>query len=177
YGMARELATLLEVPLKPLEIPSRDRFTSEGVKIEATEACPFYTAVRISGVKVGSSPAWLRERLESLGLRPINNVVDITSFVLHELGQRLHASVAAKDRGTLRPRAAPDGEKFLALDGHSSDLRAEDCVISDEAGAALALGGVMGGANRGVTDETTDILLESAYFAPARIRRTSRRTA
>lgn len=177
YGMARELATLLEVPLKPLEIPSRDRFTSEGVKIEATEACPFYTAVRISGVKVGSSPAWLQERLESIGLRPINNVVDITNFVLHELGQPLHAFDAAKVRGALVVRPATDGEKFLALDGQTYELRTEDCVISDESGAALALGGVMGGANSGVTDDTTDILLESAYFTPSRIRRTSRRTA
>jgi phenylalanyl-tRNA synthetase beta chain len=177
YGMAREMATLLEVPLQPLDIPARDGFTADGVTIEAPDACPFYTAVRISGVKVAPSPAWLQERLESIGLRPINNVVDITNFVLHELGQPLHAFDAAKVSGALVIRTAKDSEQFLALDGQSYALLAEDCVISDESGAALALGGVMGGADSGVTDATTDILLESAYFTPSRIRRTSRRTA
>jgi phenylalanyl-tRNA synthetase beta chain len=177
HGMAREMATLLEVPLAPLEIPARDGFTVDGVKIEAADVCPFYTAVRISGVKVAPSPAWLVERLESIGLRPINNVVDITNFVLHEIGQPLHAFDAAKVSGALVIRTAKDGEEFLALDGQTYPLLADDCVISDEAGNALALGGVMGGADSGVTEATTDILLESAYFTPSRIRRTSRRTA
>jgi phenylalanyl-tRNA synthetase beta chain len=177
YGMAREMATLLEVPLAPLEIPAREGFSADGVKIEAVDACPFYTAVRISGVKIAPSPAWLVERLESIGLRPINNVVDITNFVLHEIGQPLHAFDAAKVSGALVIRTAKDGEEFLALDGQTYALLADDCVISDEAGNALALGGVMGGADSGVTETTTDILLESAYFTPSRIRRTSRRTA
>ena len=153
------------------------RHTADGVKIEAEDVCPFYTAVRISGVKVAPSPAWLVERLESIGLRPINNVVDITNFVLHEIAQPLHAFDAAKVSGALVIRTAKDGEEFLALDGQKYSLLAEDCVISDEAGNALALGGVMGGADSGVTEATTDILLESAYFTPSRIRRTSRRTA
>ena len=177
HGMAREMATLLEVPLAPLEIPARDGFTVDGVKIEAADVCPFYTAVRISGVKVAPSPAWLVERLESIGLRPINNVVDITNFVLHEIGQPLHAFDAAKVSGALVIRTAKEGEEFLALDGQKYALVADDCVISDEAGNALALGGVMGGGDSGVTEVTTDILLESAYFTPSRIRRTSRRTA
>ncbi|QJE97485.1 phenylalanine--tRNA ligase subunit beta [Luteolibacter luteus] len=177
YGMAREMATLLEVPLAPLEIPARGSFTQDGVKIEASDACPFYTAVKISGVKVADSPAWLAERLESIGLRPINNIVDITNFVLHEIGQPLHAFDAAKVSGALVIRTAKEGEEFLALDDQTYPLQAEDCVISDEAGHALALGGVMGGAESGVTEGTTDILLESAYFTPSRIRRTSRRTA
>ncbi|MCW1887149.1 phenylalanine--tRNA ligase subunit beta [Luteolibacter flavescens] len=177
HGMAREMATLLEVPLAPLEIPAREGFTADGVRIESPEACPFYTAVRISGVKIAPSPAWLQERLEAIGLKPINNVVDITNFVLHEIGQPLHAFDAAKVSGALVIRAAREGEEFLALDGQTYPLLAEDCVISDEAGSALALGGVMGGADSGVSDGTTDILLESAYFTPSRIRRTSRRTA
>ena len=177
YGMAREMATLLEVPLAPLDIPVRGSFVAEGVKIEAPDACPLYTAVRISGVKVAPSPAWLQERLESIGLRPINNIVDITNFVLHEIGQPLHAFDAAKVSGSLVIRAAKESEQFLALDGSTYTLQADDCVISDEAGGALALGGVMGGADSGVTDATADILLESAYFTPSRIRRTSRRTA
>jgi phenylalanyl-tRNA synthetase beta chain len=177
HGMAREMATLLEVPLAPLDIPAREGFAADGVKIEASDACPFYTAVRISGVKVAESPMWLVERLESIGLRPINNVVDITNFVLHELGQPLHAFDAAKVSGALVIRTAKDGEEFLALDGQTYPLLADDCVISDESGNALALGGVMGGGDSGVTEATTDILLESAYFTPSRIRRTSRRTA
>lgn len=177
YGMAREMATLLEVPLTSLEIPARDGFSADGVKIEAPDACPFYTAVKISGVAIADSPVWLKERLEAIGLRPINNVVDITNFVLHEIGQPLHAFDAAKVTGSLVIRAAADGEKFQALDDETYELLAEDCVISDESGKALALGGVMGGADSGVTDGTTEILLESAYFTPSRIRRTSRRTA
>lgn len=177
YGMAREMATLLEVPLASLDIPVRNRFSADGVKIEAPDSCPLYTAVRISGVKVTDSPAWLQERLESIGLRPINNIVDITNFVLHEIGQPLHAFDAAKVSGSLVIRTAKEGEEFLALDGASYALQTEDCVISDEAGHALALGGVMGGAESGVTEATTEILLESAYFTPSRIRRTARRTA
>lgn len=177
YGMARELATLLETPLAELEIPERSETTDSGVRLETAEACPFYTAVRISGVQVGDSPAWLKQRLESIGLRPINNVVDLTNFVLHELGQPLHAFDAAKVQGDLVVREARDGEEFLALDGERYTLNPEDCVISDESGAALALGGVMGGEDSGVTEATTDLILESAYFTPARIRRTSRRLA
>ncbi|MCW1915161.1 phenylalanine--tRNA ligase subunit beta [Luteolibacter sp. GHJ8] len=177
YGMAREMATLLEVPLAPLKIPAPAPATDSGVRIEAPGSCPFYSAVRISGVKVAESPAWLAQRLESIGLRPINNIVDITNFVLHELGQPLHAFDAAKVSGALVIRTAKEAEEFLALDGATYTLQAEDCVISDEAGSALALGGVMGGSESGVTESTTDILLESAYFTPSLIRRTSRRTA
>ncbi len=177
YGMAREMATLLEAPFHDLDIPVRNETTTEGVRIEAADACPYYTAVRISGVEVKESPAWLKERLESIGLRPINNIVDITNFVLHELGQPLHAFDAAKVSGDIVVRTASDGEVFKALDEADYPLEAGDCVISDESGTALALGGVMGGLDSGVTSETTDILLESAYFTPSRIRRTSRRTA
>ncbi|MGB6222705.1 phenylalanine--tRNA ligase subunit beta [Haloferula sp.] len=177
YGMAREMATLLEVPLKSLEIPARNASKAEGVSIIAEDNCPLYTAVRITGVKVAESPAWLKERLEAIGLRPINNIVDITNFVLHELGQPLHAFDAAKVSGSIVVRTANEGEKFHALDDGTYELTTDDCVISDESGKALALGGVMGGADSGVTEGTTDILLESAYFTPSRIRRTSRRTA
>jgi phenylalanyl-tRNA synthetase beta chain len=177
YGMAREMATLLEVPLAPLDIPAPVPSTNSGVRIDAPDLCPFYTAVKISGVKVADSPAWLVDRLESIGLRPINNIVDITNFVLHELGQPLHAFDVSKVSGSLVIRTAREDEKFLALDGNSYVLKVCDCVISDEAGQALALGGVMGGAESGVTESTTEILLESAYFTPSRIRRTSRRTA
>lgn len=178
HGMGRELATLLRQPLKPLEIPARETAAAgEAVRIESQDGCPFYTVVRIDGVTVGESPAWLKTRLESIGLRPINNVVDITNFVLHETGQPLHAFDAAKVEGALVVRRATEGEAFAALDGTGYVLQASDLVISDASGAALALGGVMGGADSGVTEGTTSILLEAAWFEPSGIRRTSRRTA
>ncbi|MEM1083707.1 MAG: phenylalanine--tRNA ligase subunit beta [Verrucomicrobiota bacterium] len=177
YGMAREMATLLEVPFKDLDVPERKATKTDGVRIEANDICPLYTAVRISGVKVTESPAWLKERLEAIGLRPINNVVDITNFVLHETGQPLHAFDATKVSGDIVVRNAKEGEEFLALDEETYRLETTDGVISDEAGNTLALGGVMGGADSGVIDSTTDIILESAYFTPPRIRRTSRRLA
>ena len=177
-GMARELAALLKTPPRPLEKAVERTAAAEGkIRLEAPEACPFYSAIRIRGVVVKESPAWLKARLQSIGLRPINNVVDVTNFVLHELGQPLHAFDAAKVSGAIVVRHAGEGETFAALDGVEYALTAEDLVISDESGAALALGGVMGGLSSGVTEATTEVLLEAAYFAPQGIRRTSRRTA
>lgn len=178
-GMSRELATLLRTPFLPLEIPATAKFSEDPaqIRVEATDACPFYTAVRIKGVKVQESPTWLKKRLESIGLRPINNIVDVTNFVLHELGQPLHAFDAEKVSGAIVVRKAHEGEGFRALDDSKHELAPQDLVISDGSGAALALGGVMGGAESGVTESTTEILLESAYFVPQGIRRTSRRTA
>ncbi len=177
-GMARELAALLQTELLPLETPSRKAGVSPptSIRIEAPGACPLYTAVRINGVTVKESPPWLKQRLEAIGLRPINNIVDITNFVLHELGQPLHAFDLAKLEGGIVVRNAADGEKFRALDESEHVLTADDLLISDGSGAALALAGVMGGEDSGVTEATTDILLESAYFTPRGIRRTSRRT-
>ncbi|NQX00532.1 phenylalanine--tRNA ligase subunit beta, partial [bacterium] len=178
-GMARELATLLKTPLLPLELAARETAVARDftIRIDAPAACPLYSAVRITGVTVQDSPAWLKQRLESIGLRPINNIVDVTNYVLHELGQPLHAFDAAKLSGGIVVRAAGEGENFLALDESSHVLTPDDLVISDASGQALALAGVMGGAESGVTDTTSDILLESAYFTPQGIRRTSRRTA
>ena len=181
-GMARELATLLKTPLlsnnSSVPIESwKGVSPATSITIQNPSACPFYSAVKISGVTVKESPAWLKQRLESIGLRPINNIVDVTNFVLHELGQPLHAFDAAKLSGNVIVRSANDGESFLALDESAHVLTTEDLVISDESGAALALAGVMGGLTSGVTETTTDILLESAYFTPQGIRRTSRRTA
>ena len=177
YGMARELATLLKTPLKALGVPFRETSAASSIVIQSLQACPLYTAIKISGVTVKDSPAWLKQRLESIGLRPINNIVDVTNFVLHELGQPLHAFDSAKLSGNIVVRQAKDGESFSALDESEHALTSDDLVISDESGAALALAGVMGGLDSGVTESTTDILLESAYFTPQGIRRTSRRTA
>jgi phenylalanyl-tRNA synthetase beta chain len=175
-GMGRELATLLRVPFKPLELPEVKTAPATSIRLEAGDSCPFYSLVRIDGVTVKDSPAWLVARLESIGLRPINNVVDVTNFVLHELGQPLHAFDAAKVSGSIVVRSAKEAEKFLALDGSEHVLVPSDVVISDEADQALALGGVMGGVDSGVTEATTSILLESAWFEPTGIRKTSRRT-
>jgi phenylalanyl-tRNA synthetase beta chain len=184
-GMARELSTLLKTPLKPLAsgsvgVPptsSNPLPPASPIQITAPAACPLYTATRITGVTIKDSPTWLKQRLESIGLRPINNIVDVTNFVLHELGQPLHAFDAAKLTGGIVVRQAGDGEEFLALDESRHVLTPDDLLISDESGAALALAGVMGGLHSGVTADTTEILLESAYFTPQGIRRTSRRTA
>lgn len=178
-GMARELATLLKTPLVPLDLPSRSVSVSPTslIRIDAPSACPLYTAVKISDITVKESPPWLKQRLESIGLRPINNIVDVTNYVLHELGQPLHAFDFAKLTGNIIVRNATEGEAFLALDESTHVLTSGDLLISDESGAALALAGVMGGAESGVTDTTTEILLESACFTPQGIRRTSRRTA
>ena len=177
-GVARELAALAKKPLKGL---AHHGVSTTPVKAAAageitlsSETCPYYTARIIRGVKVGESPAWLKLKLESIGLRPINNIVDITNYVLMETGQPLHAFDRAKLDGGIVVRAATDGETFLALNGEEYPLSTDDLVIADQA-KAVAIGGVMGGADSGVTETTTDVLLEAAYFTPAAVRRTGRR--
>lgn len=178
-GLARELAALTGLPLKGIRdhaatnVKTTDA-KAEEVKIEASELCSLYAARIIKGVKVGPSPEWLRRRLESIGLRPINNIVDVTNYVLMEMGQPLHAFDLAKLSGGIIVRAARAGEKFLALDGSEHELVEQDLVIADQA-SAVAIAGVMGGADSGVTDGTTDILLEAAHFQPSTVRRTARR--
>lgn len=177
-GVARELAALAKKPLKgpahhgASTTPIRKAQSKE---IQLTSpTCPYYTARIIRGVKVAESPAWLKQKLESIGLRPINNVVDITNYVLMETGQPLHAFDMAKLEGGIVVRPAKGGEKFLALNGEEYELSDEDLVIADSA-KAVAIGGVMGGEDSGVTETTSDVLLEAAYFVPAAIRRTGRR--
>ncbi len=178
-GVARELAALAKRPLKgpahhgASDTPSRAASDDE-IRISSPESCPLYTGRWIRGVEVAESPAWLKQRLESIGLRPINNIVDITNYVLMEMGQPLHAFDLAKLEGGIHVRRAEAGEEFLALDGETYALDTDDLVIAD-ARKAVAIGGVMGGEDSGVTGATTDILLEAAYFTPATIRRTARR--
>lgn len=177
HGLARELAALTGRPLRALDLPSvATAPAGDLVAMRTAEACPFYSARLIEGVKVGPSPDWLRDRLLSIGLRPINNIVDITNFVLHETGQPLHAF--DRDRlhgGNIIVRAATAGEKFLALDGKEYSLEESDTVIADQ-NRPVALGGVMGGEDSGVGEATVNVLLESAWFEPSGIRRTARRT-
>lgn len=172
-GIAREVAALTGKPLQApvVSVPAGGEFGGE-VSV-ATDACPLYTVLAISNVKVGPSPEWLRRKLEASGLRSINNLVDITNFVMLETGQPLHAFDAKKVDGEIRVRMAREGEEFLALDGRTYRLGPDHMVIADSR-RALALAGVMGGEESGVTPGTSDILLESAYFDAANIRRTSR---
>ena len=172
-GVAREIGVFTGSPVKAPEAALPPTTSAEGqVRIDC-EGCDLYTLRRITGVKVGPSPQWLRDRLASVGLRSVNNVVDVTNFVLFELGQPLHAFDAAKISGSLQVRAASEGEAFRALDGRDYKLPAGSLVVAD-ANRPAALAGVMGGEGSGVTESTTDILLESAVFDPSRVRRASR---
>ena len=176
YGIAREIAALSGAPLAAAPF-AHTTPAGEGarISIEAPALCSFYSARRIRGAKVGPSPEWLRSRLDAIGIRSINNIVDITNYVMMETGQPLHAfDEALLAEGAIRVRHAIAGESFQALDGKTYSLTADDLVIADARNPA-ALAGVMGGEKSGVTDATVDILLESALFQSQSIRRTSRR--
>lgn len=178
-GLARELAALLKAPLKQAathtkSVTPKRAAKADEIRIDAPESCPFYTGRILRGIKVAPSPAWLQERLAAVGLRPINNIVDITNYVLMEMGQPLHAFDLAKLDGGIQVRLAAAGESFHALDGKTYALAADDCVIADSR-QAQAIAGVMGGEQGGVTEGTTSILLEAAYFTPSHVRRTSHR--
>jgi phenylalanyl-tRNA synthetase beta chain len=173
HGLAREIAALTEKKLKSPPLEAKIGIKKSGVKISALRECPFFSARKIDNVKVGPSPAWLRAKIESVGIRSINNIVDISNFVMLELGQPTHAFDADKLKGAINVRLARDGEKFLALDGKTYSLTSENLVIADDA-RAIGIGGVMGGEETGVTESTKNVLLEAAYFLPASIRRTAR---
>jgi phenylalanyl-tRNA synthetase beta chain len=177
-GLARELVALGAIAKPAAAIPALPPATQTGawkVAVADASVSPRYTCLLLEGVKVGPSPEWLRRRLESIGLRPVNNVVDVTNFVLFDLGQPLHAFDADKLSGdTLQVRRAGEAEPFHALNGKTYALQSEDLVIAD-ANGPVALAGVMGGEATGVTAATTRVLLESARFRAADVRRTSRR--
>lgn len=175
-GLARELSALTGIPLKGQRdyTATKTKVGSSDIQLAAKDACPLYTARIIKGVKVGPSPEWLRRRLESIGLRPINSIVDITNYVMMEMGQSLHCFDLDKLSGSIVVRNASEGEQMLALDGQTYTLQADDLVIADQK-RAVAIAGVMGGEETGVTEATTNVLLEAAWFTPSNIRRTSRR--
>ncbi len=178
-GIAREAAAAGAGRLTPLAVQCQERGpkveTEAKVTVEDPEGCPRYCARVIRGVKVGPSPHWLAQRLLACGIRPINNVVDATNYVLLDLGHPLHAFDLEKLQGRhIRVRRAGAGEKLVTLDGLERTLTPEDLVIADEA-KAVALAGIMGGAFSEITDATHDVLLESAYFAPTLVRRTRKR--
>src|SRR5947209_7695704 len=174
FGLAREIAALTKKKMRAETRPRKTvKFAKSGLKISATRECPFFSARKIDNVKVGPSPQWLRSKIESVGIRSINNIVDISNFVMLELGQPTHAFDADKLTGDINVRLARDGEKFLALDGKTYSLKPDNCVVADQE-RAVGIGGVMGGEETGVTESTKNILLEAAYFLPASIRRTAR---
>ncbi len=178
-GVAREVAALTGARLR---VP-QPRFAEEGppveeetsVEIRAPDLCHRYAARVIRGVRLAPSPVWLRQRLRSAGVRAINNVVDVTNYVLLELGHPLHAfDLRRLAGGRIVVQRARPGERFTTLDGQERNLDGDSLVICD-AERAVALAGIMGGLNSEVQDDTVDLLLESAYFLPANIRTTSKR--
>ncbi len=180
-GVAKELSALLNRPFKvPDARPAEARRPASGVvgvSIESLALCPHYVARVITGVKIGASPAWMVKRLEAIGLRSINNVVDITNYVMFEMGQPLHAFDLAKiGGGKIIVRPARENEKITSLDGHERKLTPGMLVIAD-ASKPVALAGVMGGQDSEVSAGTTSILLESARFDPLSIRKTARSLA
>ena len=173
FGLAREIAALTGATAPTPRTAEAARKRAGSITITATRECPFFSLRKIDSVKVGPSPQWLRAKIESVGIRSINNIVDISNFVMLELGQPTHAFDADKLKGGINVRLARDAEKFLALDGKTYSLKPGNCVIADQE-RAVGIGGVMGGEETGVTDSTKNIFLEAAYFLPASIRRTAR---
>ncbi|HNP48209.1 MAG TPA: phenylalanine--tRNA ligase subunit beta [Bacteroidia bacterium] len=186
-GVARDLYAVLinksstdTSAVPPVTRVAVDTFTIDSnalpVKVEVQDpiACPRYSAITISGVQVGESPEWLKNRLRSIGVGPINNIVDITNFVLHECGQPLHAFDAAAIKGNkVVVRSAREGEKFVTLDQVERTLVLGNLMICDEE-KPMCLAGVFGGIGSGISNTTTNVFLESAYFNPASIRKTSK---
>lgn len=184
WGVARDLrAGMIQQGMNvELITPSVTSFKVEkrtlkiDAKVEDNKLVPRYCGITISNLKVGPSPAWLQNRLKAIGLTPKNNIVDVTNYVLHELGQPLHAFDASKIHGKIIVKNAEEGAKFVTLDDVERTLSKEDIVIHDEKGP-LCIAGVMGGKNSGVNDNTTAIFLESAYFNPVSVRKTAKRHA
>jgi len=187
FGVARDLYAhyasqdRLQVAGCRLEKPDVSKFKIQNsslpisVKVENTQACPRYTGVSIKGVEVKESPEWLKTALQTIGLRPINNIVDVTNFVLHEMGQALHAFDADKIKGNqVVVKNALEGQKFVTLDGVERTMSAADLMIWN-AEEPMCIAGVFGGQDSGVTMDTKNVFLESAYFDPVCIRKTARR--
>ncbi|AFD05535.1 phenylalanine--tRNA ligase subunit beta [Solitalea canadensis] len=176
-GVARDVAAVLK---GAVVIPSIDNFKVENndlkisVEVKDSEACPRYSGVTISGVTVKDSPEWLQNKLRAIGIRPINNVVDVTNYVLHETGQPLHAFDAAEIKGNkVIVRKAVERSTFVTLDGAERKLSANDLMICNEQ-EEMCIAGVFGGLNAGVKETTKAIFLESAYFSSVSVRKTAK---
>ncbi len=176
YGLAREISVFTDLPLKRIEFSllEEEEPADFPIEIEEPQLCPKYVARIVEGVKVGESPAWLREKLERVGLQSVNSVVDLSNYLLYAIGHPTHVFDLDKLEGKIVVRRAKEGEKILCLDGEERILTSEDLVIADEK-RPVAIAGVIGGEDTGVTPFTTRVLIESAYFDPVTVRRTSRR--
>lgn len=183
YGVARDAAAYFVAHSQPVSLtrPSVDEFKIDNhnltipVEVEATDDCPHYAGITISGVKIAESPQWLQDRLNAIGLRPISNVVDAANYILHAFGQPLHTFDAAKIKGgKIVVKKCAEGTKFTTLDGVERTLSATDLMICN-AEEPMCLAGVFGGLDSGISDSTTDIFIECAYFNPVTIRKTARR--
>lgn len=181
-GVARDLIAYLNVhekANKSLIIPSVDAFTVENkeltidISVEDNELCPRYMGTSIKGISVAPSPEWLQKRLRSIGLSPINNVVDVTNFVMHELGTPLHAFDADKLNGKIVVKNANDKDSFTTLDGVKRELSSENLMITNGEDH-LCIAGVFGGEQSGISDASTSVFLESAYFNPVSVRKTAK---
>ncbi|MBG6235629.1 phenylalanyl-tRNA synthetase beta chain [Pedobacter sp. CAN_A7] len=177
-GVARDLAAYFRTELTMPDVAGFEPQNQDlviDVQVEDTTACPRYSSVSISGVTVKTSPDWLQDKLKVIGIRPINNIVDITNYVLHDLGQPLHAFDADQIKGKqVIVKKCAEGTPFVTLDGQERKLSAEDLMICD-AEKAMTIAGVYGGKNSGVTEATTNVFLESAYFNSVAIRKTAKR--
>ena len=163
----------LKQPYQP-NLPASDNSVPITVSIENSSACQRYCGVSIAGVMVEPSPLWIQEKLKAIGLRPINNIVDITNFILHESGQPLHAFDADRIKGQkIIVKNLPTGTLFVTLDEKVRRLDEEDLMICNGEGEGMCIGGVFGGLHSGVTNETTTVFLESAWFSPEGIRKSS----
>ncbi|MCG7502179.1 phenylalanine--tRNA ligase subunit beta [Tenacibaculum sp. Mcav3-52] len=184
YGVARDLRAGLIQQGTNIELisPSVSDFHVDerthkiDIEIEDKDLAPRYCGITITDVEVKESPEWIQNRLKAIGLTPKNNIVDITNYVLHELGQPLHAFDASKIRGgKVVVKTLEEGTKFTTLDDVERELSSEDIMICDADDNPLCIGGVFGGAQSGVTEHTTSIFLESAYFNPVSVRKTAKR--
>lgn len=181
-GVARDVlahAAVHNGSVHRLTLPVENKLTpSESlivkVRVEDSERCPRYMGVTIKGVEVKASPAWLQKRLRAVGLSPINNVVDVTNFVMRELGTPLHAFDAAKTGDQIVVRTAKTDEKMITLDGVERTLNEEDLMITN-GNSSLCIAGVFGGSDSGIQDDTTEVFLEAAYFQPVSVRKTAKR--
>lgn len=178
YGVARDLKAVLN---RAIKLPSVDAFAIDNqslpiaVSVENSEAAPRYAGLTITGIKVGDSPEWLKQRLATIGIRSINSIVDITNYICHELGQPMHAFDADKITGNkVIVKTVASETSFITLDGQERKLSDADLMICNEA-EPMCIAGVFGGLTSGVTAETTSIFLESAYFSPIWVRRTAQR--
>ncbi|MDR2286166.1 MAG: phenylalanine--tRNA ligase subunit beta [Prevotellaceae bacterium] len=177
FGLARDLAAYFR---KHATLPDVSNFMIDNysnpyeVEIEDENGCMRYSGITVSNVRIKPSPDWLQKRLKAIGIRPKNNVVDITNYILHELGQPLHAFDADKIEGCkVVIRTCDDGTEFTTLDGEVRKLKSTDLMICDDS-KPMCIAGVFGGTDSGVTDNTVNVFIESAYFNPVRIRKTSR---